>query len=59
MDKEPDLRYNDLPHGDPERSLGEYGKLDSMLNAKRDSFTELSSGLLKTIDYCKNSAGIK
>lgn len=58
IDKKPDILYKDLPNGDPERSLGKYDKLDKVLNVKRNSFTELDAGLIKTINFFKNHINI-
>ena len=52
--KKPTVIYKDLPKGDPDRSMGRYEKFDEIINLKRNLFSNLNTGLEKTINFFKN-----
>lgn len=51
--KKLNIKYKDLPKGDPEKSDGTVMKMEKILNINSDTFTSFSAGLSKTIDYIK------
>ena len=56
MNKKPIVILKDLPPGDPERSMGKYGKLDRIFNIDRKTFYNLNEGLEKTIIFFNGSS---
>jgi len=54
MNTNPEVVRKNLPKGDPERSSGNYTKLQDTLKIDTTSFIELSEGLRATISYIKN-----
>lgn len=53
LDYTPEIEYKKLPLGDPEVSIGNYGKLKSILKIDVVSFKPINYGLPKTIEYYK------
>ena len=51
INKKPKVILRPLSKGDPERSIGEYRKLDKILNINRSTFYDLKKGLKETIDF--------
>lgn len=51
LDVEPEVKYKQLPPGDPERSIGVYDKLMKKLNISSNDFYDLKSGLIETLNY--------
>jgi UDP-glucose 4-epimerase len=47
----PEVIYQPLPIGDPERSSGSYNKFKRLLNVELDNFCGFESGLKNIIDY--------
>ena len=51
VEKEPDVEYQKLPPGDPEKSLGTHEKMRQFFGISLDEFTHLNVGLRETIQY--------
>ena len=51
---EPEVIFNKLPIGDPEKSSGTYEKLNKILDIDLTEFTPMMQGLEKTIEYFRN-----
>jgi len=49
----PEIKYQPLPFGDPERSGGTYEKLQKVLNLDLNNFVKLEDGLGDTINFFK------
>ena len=47
----PEIFFEDLPEGDPERSGGTYDKIQQTLGININTFMKLENGLSDTIDY--------
>jgi len=56
LQNKPKKILKELPKGDPELSSGTYGKLKNILNIETNQFTNLESGLKKTINYINKSS---
>ena len=54
MNTDPEVIRKNLPHGDPERSAGIYTKIKKILGFDISLFSDLRSGLIKTIQYFNN-----
>lgn len=55
LKKEPDVVYQRLPPGDPEKSLGTYEKMRHFFGMSLDEFTLLDVGLKETITYFQDN----
>jgi UDP-glucose 4-epimerase len=55
VQKEPEIEYQSLPDGDPEKSLGTHTKMCQLLGISLGEFTQLSTGLKETIKYFQDS----
>ena len=51
MDAEPEVIRKELPSGDPVRSIGTYDKIKEVLGVDIESFADLGSGLVDTVEY--------
>jgi UDP-glucose 4-epimerase len=49
--KEPNVVYQPLPEGDPEKSLGTHMKMCQLFDVSLDAFTQLDVGLKETITF--------
>lgn len=49
----PEIKYRELPLGDPEKSEGTYNKLQNILNIDLNEFVSLEDGLDRTIEFFK------
>lgn len=53
MKVQPEVIQNELPPGDPERSVGTYNKLKNVLNIDVNQFVKIEEGLNSTIEYIR------
>ena len=53
---DPEIILKELPKGDPEKSEGNYRKIKDILSIDISQFSDLESGLRKTINFFKNSS---
>ena len=51
----PDIKYEPLPAGDPEKSDGTSEKMIELLEVNIENFTVIDEGLKKTISYIKKA----
>ena len=54
MNTDPEVVRKNLPSGDPEQSSGTYTKIKEILGIDISLFSDLRSGLIKTIEYFSN-----
>ena len=54
MNTDPEVVRKNLPSGDPEQSSGTYTKIKEILGIDISLFSDLRSGLIKTIEYFNN-----
>tara|TARA_X000000950_G_scaffold136815_1_gene170087 strand:- start:15284 stop:16195 length:912 start_codon:yes stop_codon:yes gene_type:complete len=50
LNKSPVIKYKELPIGDPEKSEGNFNKLEKVIGLKTSEFNSIEEGLIKTID---------
>jgi nucleoside-diphosphate-sugar epimerase len=54
MNTDPEVIRKNLPRGDPEQSAGTYTKIKEIIGFDISLFSDLRSGLIKTIKYFNN-----
>ena len=54
LDAEPEVIRKELPSGDPVRSIGTYDKIKEVLGVDIESFADLGSGLIDTVEYVQD-----
>jgi UDP-glucose 4-epimerase len=59
MNYEPEIIYNPLPDGEPEKSSGTFNKLNKILKFETSNIYNFEKGLTQTIEYIKGTINAK